>query len=205
LAGVAAATTGGTTSTQHEVLKIVARETSPAGATETTTYIASDRVRVETRLSSHVPAGATERHEYVQIRRCDLNTSFFLNPAERTYQVQPLQMGLSGLERFALSFAKAHNEPAREADLLVETTDPYCLIEGMGAAAIVPSGQNDGERTGNHLRNGIFLLAGGAARRGAALPVLDICDVAPTLLHLLGLPVQEDMGVGKLAPALGRE
>jgi predicted AlkP superfamily phosphohydrolase/phosphomutase len=78
-------------------------------------------------------------------------------------------------------------------DLLVETTDPYCLIEGMGPAAIVPAGQNDGERTGNHRRAGIFMLAGAAARRGAALSELDICDVAPTLLHLLGLPVQEDM------------
>jgi predicted AlkP superfamily phosphohydrolase/phosphomutase len=78
-------------------------------------------------------------------------------------------------------------------DLLVETTDPYCLIEGMGPAAIVPSGQNDGERTGNHLREGIFLVAGAAARRGVALPTLDICDVAPTLLYLLDLPVQEDM------------
>jgi predicted AlkP superfamily phosphohydrolase/phosphomutase len=78
-------------------------------------------------------------------------------------------------------------------DLLVETTDPYCLIEGMGPSAIVPSGYTDGERTGNHLRDGIFLLAGAAARRGAALPTLDICDVAPTLLYLLDIPVQEDM------------
>jgi len=78
-------------------------------------------------------------------------------------------------------------------DLLVETTDPYCLIEGMGPSAIVPSGHSDGERTGNHLRDGIFMLAGAAARRGAALPTLDICDVAPTLLYLLDVPVQEDM------------
>jgi len=60
-------------------------------------------------------------------------------------------------------------------------------------ASIVPTGQNDGERTGNHLRDGIFMLAGGAARAGAEVATLDICDVAPTLLHLLGLPVQEDM------------
>ncbi len=85
-------------------------------------------------------------------------------------------------------------------DLLVETTDPYCLIEGMGTSYIVPSGQNDGERTGNHLRNGIFMLAGSAARRGTQTPTLDICDVAPTLLHLMGLPVQADMD-GQVAEA----
>jgi len=83
-------------------------------------------------------------------------------------------------------------------DLLVETTAPYCLIEGTGTASIVPTGQHDGERTGNHLRDGIFILAGAAARRGIELSTLDICDVAPTLLYLLGVPVQEDMD-GKVA------
>ena len=90
-------------------------------------------------------------------------------------------------------------------DLLVETTDPYCLIEGMGTSFIVPSGQNDGERTGNHLRDGIFMLAGAGARRGAAVPRLDICDVAPTLLHLMGLPVQEDMDGTVATAALAPE
>jgi len=92
------------------------------------------------------------------------------------------------------------------ADLLVETTDSYCLIEGMGPAAIVPAGHKDGERTGNHRREGIFLLAGAGARRGVALPTLDICDVAPTLLYLLDVPVQEDMdgavAQGAIAPEL---
>lgn len=87
-------------------------------------------------------------------------------------------------------------------DLLVETTDPYCLIEGAGTASFVATGQNDGERTGNHLRDGIFLLAGPAARAGVTLPTLDICDVAPTLLALLGLPVQEDMDGRVAVPAL---
>jgi predicted AlkP superfamily phosphohydrolase/phosphomutase len=85
-------------------------------------------------------------------------------------------------------------------DLLVETTDPYCLIEGAGMSSIVPTGQYSGERTGNHLREGIFLLAGRAARRGALPVPLDICDVAPTILHLLDLPVQEDMD-GRVATA----
>jgi hypothetical protein len=40
-----------------------------------------------------------------------------------------------------------------------ETTDPSCLTEGVGATSIVPSGRYNGERTGNDLRNGIFMLA----------------------------------------------
>ena len=69
-------------------------------------------------------------------------------------------------------------------------------------ATIVPTGQNDGERTGNHLREGIFMMAGAGARRGAALPMLDMCDVAPTLLYVLDLPVQEDMDGAVAAAAL---
>jgi predicted AlkP superfamily phosphohydrolase/phosphomutase len=88
------------------------------------------------------------------------------------------------------------------ADLLVETTDPYCLVDDVGATSIVPAGQSTGERTAHDLRNGIFMLAGTAARRGAAIPELDICDVAPTLLHLIGLPVQDDMDGTVAAAAL---
>ena len=121
LAGIAAAATVATAS-KHEGLKIVTRETFPGGTTETTTYIASDRVRVETRIASHVRGGTTERHDSVHIRRCDLNTIFLLNPVERTYQARPLQMKLTGLERFTLSFARPDNEPAGKAGLLVETT-----------------------------------------------------------------------------------
>jgi hypothetical protein len=75
----------------------------------------------------------------------------------------------------------------------------------MGATFIVPSGENAGERTGNHLRNGIFMLAGDAVRRGAQVGELDICDVAPTLLHLMGLPVQEDMDGAVATDALTPE
>jgi hypothetical protein len=46
------------------------------------------------------------------------------------------------------------------------------------------------------------MLAGAAARAGAEVATLDICDVAPTLLHLLGLPVQEDMDGTVAAAAL---
>lgn len=78
-------------------------------------------------------------------------------------------------------------------DLLVEPYDAYGLIDGTGSAAIVPSGRCAGEPTGNRRRTGMFVLTGRGARRGVRTPDGDVCDVAPTVLHLLGLPVQSDM------------
>jgi arylsulfatase A-like enzyme len=46
---------------------------------------------------------------------------------------------------------------------------------------------------GAHRVEGIFALAGPAAARQEGLSSLGIVDVAPTVLHLLGLPVPDDM------------
>jgi predicted AlkP superfamily phosphohydrolase/phosphomutase len=92
-----------------------------------------------------------------------------------------------GEEAFRGPFAE--NGP----DLVVEAAEPYCLVEGRDGAAIVDAGRRDGQRTGNRTRTGIFVLVGRAARAGAEVAALDVCDVAPTLLHLLGLPVPNDL------------
>ena len=100
-------------------LRIVTRETFPAGARETTTYISRDRIRVESRVSS---PGKSEPHFYVHIRRCDLNRIFILNPHERTYLAGPLQARLGGLQRFALSLGRPRKEARGTPELVVETT-----------------------------------------------------------------------------------
>jgi predicted AlkP superfamily phosphohydrolase/phosphomutase len=46
---------------------------------------------------------------------------------------------------------------------------------------------------GHHRWEGIFLAAGPGIRAGASVEELSIVDVAPMLLHQLGLPVPEDM------------
>ena len=55
-------------------------------------------------------------------------------------------------------------------------------------------------RGGSHRLEGVFVLAGLAARRGAALERCRIVDVMPTLLHALGLPVPRD-GDGEVLTA----
>jgi predicted AlkP superfamily phosphohydrolase/phosphomutase len=53
--------------------------------------------------------------------------------------------------------------------------------------------------SGTHRPYGIFMAYGSGIRKGASVR-LDICDVAPTILHIMGLPVPDDMD-GR--PALG--
>ena len=103
-------------------LRIVARSTFPAGVRETTTFVGSDRVREESRMSSHVADGKVERQEYVHIRRCDLNRIFVLNPAERTYLAAPLESQLSAVERLALSMGRSAREVPDAPAVLIETT-----------------------------------------------------------------------------------
>ncbi|MFC1800356.1 hypothetical protein ACFL2Z_05585, partial [Candidatus Eisenbacteria bacterium] len=52
--------------------------------------------------------------------------------------------------------------------------------------------------SGDHRMDGIFLGLGPAFRKGVRLEPLSVLDVAPTVLHLLGLPVPKQMD-GKVA------
>jgi predicted AlkP superfamily phosphohydrolase/phosphomutase len=49
------------------------------------------------------------------------------------------------------------------------------------------------EPTGTHRPAGVFLASGPGVRQGVSLPQLSILDVAPTVLHALGLAVPGDM------------
>jgi predicted AlkP superfamily phosphohydrolase/phosphomutase len=78
-------------------------------------------------------------------------------------------------------------------DLLVEAAESFGRVERRDGAVIAETGRTEGERTGTRTRTGIFVLAGPPARVGVEIPALDVCDVAPTLLHLLGLPAPTDL------------
>jgi predicted AlkP superfamily phosphohydrolase/phosphomutase len=100
-----------------------------------------------------------------------------------------------------------YSGPHAEAgpDLLVETARTVCMVEGLGRHALMPAGQGPEERTGNHARDGILVLHGPDVHRGATLPLAAIEDVGPTVLHLLGLPVDADMDGRVLGEALRPE
>jgi predicted AlkP superfamily phosphohydrolase/phosphomutase len=90
-------------------------------------------------------------------------------------------------------------------DLLVETARTVCMVEGLGQRSLMPAGRGPEERTGNHARDGILMLHGPDVRPGLALPLAAIEDVAPTVLYLLGLPVDAEMDGRVLTEALRPE
>jgi len=90
-------------------------------------------------------------------------------------------------------------------DLLVETARTVCMVEGLGRTALMAAGRAPEERTGNHARDGILLAYGPDVRRGETLPLAAIEDVAPTVLYLLGLPIDADMDGRVLTEALAPE
>jgi hypothetical protein len=56
--------------------------------------------------------------------------------------------------------------------------------------------------SGRHRPNGIFILWGPKARQGVEITGAQIADVAPTVLHLMGFPVPDDMDGRVLTEAL---
>ncbi|HEY2154992.1 MAG TPA: alkaline phosphatase family protein [Isosphaeraceae bacterium] len=73
--------------------------------------------------------------------------------------------------------------------------DLTIMLEGNGIVSILRSDSPFGRRpepTGTHCPEGIFLARGPALRRGASLDDLSIVDVAPLLLHCLGVSIPDD-------------
>ena len=68
-----------------------------------------------------------------------------------------------------------------------------------------PKGKSAREKTGSHRYNGIVLLKGEPFKAGQALAGAQIIDLAPTILHLMGLPVPDDMDGRVLTESLKEE
>jgi len=83
-----------------------------------------------------------------------------------------------------------HGPAVGEApDILCDNRSSCKLIGPLAEEIFVPSKHY----TGWHLPEGIFVLAGPGIQEEKALTGARILDIAPTVLHLLGLPVPEHM------------
>ena len=74
--------------------------------------------------------------------------------------------------------------------------DLTIMLEDNGIVSILRSNSPFGRRpepTGTHCPEGIFLARGPGLRCGASLDDLSIVDVAPLLLHCLGVSIPDDM------------
>ncbi len=49
------------------------------------------------------------------------------------------------------------------------------------------------KHVGTHRLNGVFMAMGGITKKGTEIEGAKICDVAPTILHILGQPIPKDM------------
>lgn len=78
-------------------------------------------------------------------------------------------------------------------DLLFSVDDGRVSASYQLASSVYEERLHLPMKTGNHRREGVFAGAGPALRVGAELPPSEILDVAPTVYHLLGLPVPADL------------
>jgi len=122
---------------------------------------------------------------------------------------QALADGPAILERARRAFAAAVHEPSGGALFAVggEAADGFSLaLAGAGLKNLESDpvriagerfrlGDITSRRVGRgmHRDPGIFVLACESCRKGEDILELHVSDVAPTLLHLLGLPVGDDM------------
>jgi predicted AlkP superfamily phosphohydrolase/phosphomutase len=113
---------------------------------------------------------------------------------------------LPGEERHASSYARLLEPVYAYDDELVGR-----LIAASGPARNVILVSDHGfERQGERwdhresAPDGIFLASGPAFKQGVTLPAANVLDVAPTVLHLLSLPVGRDMKGRVLEEAFGR-
>jgi predicted AlkP superfamily phosphohydrolase/phosphomutase len=75
-------------------------------------------------------------------------------------------------------------------DLLVLDHDAYHNRAGLAQASIFP---DSWRWKGNNRHHGLFFIAGPGIKQGEWLAGVRIVDLAPTILHLAGVPVPEDL------------
>jgi predicted AlkP superfamily phosphohydrolase/phosphomutase len=89
-------------------------------------------------------------------------------------------------------YAGPHCEDAPD---IVFLTDPeFSTWNRVDRAFADPPPANAGDWSGDHRMNGILCLSGqGVFRRGDSIAEAGVVDVAPTVLHAMGMPIPSDM------------
>jgi predicted AlkP superfamily phosphohydrolase/phosphomutase len=78
-------------------------------------------------------------------------------------------------------------------DLIIEMGKGYQLQEGLGPALLTAPMDGVTLVSGQHRKEGIFLIRGEGVKEGVEIKSARIIDVAPTLLYLHGIPIPRAM------------
>ncbi|MHB8132096.1 MAG: alkaline phosphatase family protein, partial [Mobilitalea sp.] len=78
-------------------------------------------------------------------------------------------------------------------DILIEPIEGYCLQEGFGNKLIDCAKEGSLQRFGDHLKEGVFMCCGPEIKEGYTAEDIDICDLTPTILHLMDLPLPKSI------------
>jgi len=70
---------------------------------------------------------------------------------------------------------------------------PDIIVEGKGLISTGLTRMLDAPYKSCHLMNGIFIAYGPDIAKGRKISGAQIYDIAPTILHMFGLPVPNDM------------
>lgn len=89
-------------------------------------------------------------------------------------------------------------------DLYIQMKDGYVLQEGTNDNLISSPKLGNVIRSGDHKLHGIFLAHGPDIKQGANIEGARIIDLAPTILHMYGVPIPRDMD-GRVLAEIFRE
>ena len=78
-------------------------------------------------------------------------------------------------------------------DIILTLDEDYAAVPTLGSTLITPIPPGQLLRSGDHRPDGMFLAAGPPIQPGRLARTPGLIDVAPTILHLAGLPVPESM------------
>jgi predicted AlkP superfamily phosphohydrolase/phosphomutase len=147
-------------------------------------------------LKGREPAGVVDPSEYEALRDEIIGK---LKTFRDDHDRPVVRLALRRDEAYEGEFA------ADGPDIALLAEDGFYFAEGIERPVLRPNGAKNTEKSGNHQIDGIVGLYGPAVRSGYDLADARIVDVAPTVLHLLGLPVQDDMDGRSLERALTDE
>ena len=89
-------------------------------------------------------------------------------------------------------------------DLYIKMKDGYVLQEGLNDNLISRPKFGSAIRSGDHRLHGIFLAHGPDIKQGANIEGARIIDLAPTILHMYGVPIPRDID-GRVLTEIFRE